>query len=43
MNPMALYLVMSQHTLAEPRKRDGVLVRRRTRRSARRTASRSFM
>ena len=41
MNPMALYAVLAQ----EPRRstRDGVVVKRRSRRSARRNATRSIV
>ncbi len=42
MNPMTLYAVLNQQPT--PRStRDGVLVRRRSRRPSRRTASRSFL
>ena len=42
MNPLALYAVITQPE--NPRsKRDGVVVKRRSRRSTRRNASRSFL
>jgi hypothetical protein len=43
MNPMALYAAIAQ-TQDPPRsKRDGVVTKRRSRRSSRRTASRTFL
>ena len=43
MNPMALYAVIAQQPPTEHSKRDGVVVRRRSRRPGRRNAARSFL
>ena len=43
MNPMALYAVMSQQPEPARSKRDGVVVKRRSRRPSRRSASRSII
>ena len=43
MNPMALYAVMTQQPSPSRSVRDGVVVKRRSRRPSRRTASRSII
>jgi hypothetical protein len=43
MNPMALYAVLAQQPETPRSTRDGVAVKRRSRRPSRRTASRSFL
>ncbi|GAA1935020.1 hypothetical protein [Nocardioides marmoribigeumensis] len=43
MNPMALYAVMTQQPSPSRSMRDGVVVKRRSRRPSRRTASRSII